>query len=165
MKPVRTTARIGIDQRCLQVVFAQKPGERAPCRLSATPRRHSHATRQGRRKSLPHASTGCWSNASGICTNPAEAFGADGPEASGWRGLQRHEPAQRSQAGLDVCRRVGRQARLNQRLRKARIVVGEHVFEPEPVFAFALHETAPSTGRPRALRMPLAKGLRDFSAQ
>ena len=47
-----------------------------------------------------------------------------------------HEPTQRSEADLDVRRRVGRQAGLDQRLRKARIVVGEHVFEPDPVVGF-----------------------------
>ncbi len=29
MKTIRTTARIGIDQRCLQIVFAEKPREGA----------------------------------------------------------------------------------------------------------------------------------------
>src|SRR3954451_3995319 len=49
----------------------------------------------------------------------------------------RHEPTKRSEADLDVRWRAGREPRLNQRLRQARIVVSQNVFKPEPVLALA----------------------------
>ena len=106
MKPIRTAARIGIDQRCLQVVFAQKPTERAhrPCRPLRAAIRPPRSKAGGNRCCRLD---GLLIERFGFLADPAEALGPDRPEASRRRGLQRHEPAQRSQAGLDVARRVG----------------------------------------------------------
>ena len=135
MEPIRATARIGIDQCRLQVVFAQKPIERAhrscrPLRAAIRPPR-SKAGRN-RCRGLDRLLIERFRFLAVL----AEALGPDGSEASRRRGLERHEPTQRLQASFDVGWRVGRQARLDQRLGKARVVVGEHVFEPEPVLGF-----------------------------
>ena len=63
----------------------------------------------------------------------AEAGGADRPEMPCRRRLLRHQPAQRSQSGLDIGRRLRRHARHDQSLRQARVVVGKPFLEPHPV--------------------------------
>jgi hypothetical protein len=136
MQAVRTTSRLGIDERCLQVVFPNKPIECTPCSSRplfaafGAPRRKARGNRRGRLDGL-------LIERFGMAAKLAEAFRANRPEASGRRGLNGHEPAQRSNAGLDVSRGVGRQARLNQSLRQTRVVVSENVFEPDPIVPLA----------------------------
>ena len=136
MEAIRTAPRIGIDQRCLQVVFAQKPPERARCSgqpfgtLIRPPRGKARGNRCA-------GLDGLLIERVGLLANLAKAFGANGSEISSCRGLKRHEPTQRSETDLHVPRRMGRQARLNESLRKARIVVSENVFKPGPIFALA----------------------------
>jgi hypothetical protein len=136
MQAIRTASRIGIDQRRLQIVFAHKPAERA-CR-SRQPFRSLICSPRGQARGNRCAGLD-WLliERVGLAANLAEALRANRPEASRGSGLKRHEPTQRSEAHLDVPRRVGRQASLNQSLRKTRIVVSENVFKPEPVFALA----------------------------
>ena len=106
MEPIRAAARIGIDQCRLQVVFAQKPTERAhrPCRpLRAAIRPPRSKAGRNRCCRLDRLLIERF----GFLAEPAEALGPDRPEASRWRGLKRHEPTKRSEAGLDVGRRAG----------------------------------------------------------
>ena len=63
----------------------------------------------------------------------AEPLGTDRSEEPAGRRLQRHEPTQGSQAGLDIGRRAGRMPRHDQGLGQPRIVVGEPFLEPHPV--------------------------------
>ena len=81
MEPIRTAARFGIDQRCLQVVFAQKPIECAhrPCRpLRAVVRPPRGKARGNRRRRLD----GLLIERFGLLAEPAEALGPDRPEVS-----------------------------------------------------------------------------------
>jgi len=93
MKAIRTTSRRWIDQRRLQVVFANKPIECAPCpdrplfAAIRAPRRKARGNRRGRLDRL-------LIERFGMAANLAEAFRANRPEASGRRGLNGHEPAQ-----------------------------------------------------------------------
>ena len=139
MQSIRATARLGIDQRCLQVVFAQKPSERAhrPCWPLRSAMRPARSEAGGNRCCRLH---GLLVERFRFLTGPAEALGANRSEASLGRDLKRHEPAQRLQAGFDVGWRVGPQSGFNQRLGKARVVVTKYVFEPEPVFGFLCGE-------------------------
>ena len=135
MKAIRAAAHIGVDQRCLQIVFAEEPGEspacpRWPLEAVVGPRRCEAGGNC--RQRLDRLLVECFGSLAQI----AETLCSDRPEAAGWRRLQRHQPAQRSQASLDIVRPSGCQAGLDHRLRQARIVVGEAVLEPAPIFGF-----------------------------
>lgn len=134
MKAIRTAPRVRIDQRRLQVVFAEKPREcthRSLRPLLAVIRAARGEARENRGRCLDRLLI----EGIGLLTNPAKALGANRSEASRWCGLERRQPTERFEAGLHIPRRIGRQTRLNHRLRKARIVVGENVFKPEPILA------------------------------
>jgi hypothetical protein len=81
MEPVRATARVGIDQYCLQVVFAQEPTERThcPCRplrsVLRPPRSKASRNRCRRLEWL-------LIERFGFLAEPAEALGPDGSEIS-----------------------------------------------------------------------------------
>ena len=81
MEAIRTASRIGIDQRCLQVVFAHKPAERARCprqpfrTLIRPPRGKARGNRCARLDWLLIERVG-------LVANLAEAFGANGSEVS-----------------------------------------------------------------------------------
>ena len=81
MKAIRAAAHIGIDQRCLQIVFAQKPGESPPCacwplRAVVGPRRCEAGGNRCRR--LDRLLIECF----GRLAELAEALGSDRPEAA-----------------------------------------------------------------------------------
>jgi hypothetical protein len=81
MESIRTAPRIGIDQRCLQVVFAQKPSERTPCTrqpfriLICSPRGKARRNRCVGLDWLLIESVG-------LVADLAEAIGANGSEAT-----------------------------------------------------------------------------------
>jgi hypothetical protein len=87
MKAIRTAPGVGVDQRSLQVVFAKKPGKSAHRRLwpvLAIVRATRGEARGYRRGGLDRLLVERF----GLVANPAKAFGANGPEAAGWRGLE-----------------------------------------------------------------------------
>src|SRR5690349_11803824 len=105
MQAIRTAAGAGIDQRHMQVVLSEKPGKRTHCGLRPF-------------LAAVHASCGkACGNCSrrldrllvecvGLAAYFSEAFGTNRSEASGRRGLQRHEPSKGPETGLDICRRI-----------------------------------------------------------
>ena len=103
MQPVPATARADVDQRCLQVVAAQEPIERA--QSSCRPLRaivHAPCRKAGRN------CRSCFYRLLverlGSLAFNTEAFGADWSEVSIWCGLQGHEPAQGRETNLDELR-------------------------------------------------------------
>ena len=139
MKPIRTTSGAGIDQGHMQVVLAQKPGERThrgPAPLF-TAIHVSCGEACGNRRGCLHR---LLIERVRLLTDFAEAFGTNRPEAPGRRGLKRHQPPERPQAGRDIWGRIDRQSRLNQRVRQARVVVSENVFKPEPIIVLVRNE-------------------------
>ena len=132
MQAIRTAPRNGIDQRHMQVVLAQKPGKRThrslPPLFAAV-----NASRGEARGNCGGRLDRLLVECVGLVVYFAEALGANRSEASGRRSLQRHEPTERPEAGLDIRHRIGRQSGLNQRVRQSRVVVGENVFKPEPI--------------------------------
>ena len=97
---------LGIDQRCLQVVFAQKPSERAhrpcwPLRAAIRPPRSKAGGNRCCRLD------GLLIERFRLLTDLPKLLVPTGLKHPVGRGLKRHEPAQRLQAGLDVAWRVG----------------------------------------------------------
>ena len=159
MQPIRAAARLGIDQRCPQVVFAQEPIERAhrPCRPLRAAIRPPRSKAGGNRCCRLD---GLLIERFRLLAGPAEALGPDRSEASRRRGLKRHEPAQRLQAGLDVGWRVGRSGPFGSapgegaRCRKrARLRTRASLW-------FSLPRASTSTCRPEARACGWRRGLR-----
>ena len=139
MEPIPTTACFRINQCRLKVVFTQEPAERTHCARrplgGAVDARGSEAGCNRRRCLDRLLVEGC-----GALPQPAEALAAYRSEVSGWRSLKRHEPAQGPQTNLDIARRSGGKARLDQRLGQTRIIVRKQILEPEPVFGLRCRE-------------------------
>src|ERR1043165_8230926 len=108
MKPIRTTACDQINKGTSEIVITQKPAEGAHranfpftgavCPLRSEANRY-RCRRLGRLLIEPL----------GRLPENSEAFRAYRPEMSGRGGLLRHEPAQRSKAGIDISGRLRRQ--------------------------------------------------------
>ena len=64
----------------------------------------------------------------------AETIASNRPEMPLRCRLNGHQPAERAQACIHVGPAVGGHAGLNQCLTQAGIVVGKHVFKPDPIF-------------------------------
>src|SRR6266568_838059 len=108
MESIRAAARVGIDQRCLQFVLAEKPTERAyrPCRPLRAAIRPPCGKAGGKHC---RGFEGLLVKGFGSLSGPAKAHGANRSEISRGCGLQRHQPTQRPQADLDVWWRLSRQ--------------------------------------------------------
>ena len=164
MKPIQTAARIGIDQRCLQVVFAQKPSERAhrPRRpLRAAIRRPCSKASRNRCRRLDWLLIERF----GLPAEPAEALRPNRSKVSRRRGLKRHEPAERSEADLDVRLASGSSRRFGSAPGKGAHCRMRARLQTRPNLWFPLPRTATSTCRPTVLRMRLARTSPPTSVQ
>ncbi len=137
VKPIRTTAGVGIDKCGLEVVFAEKPiecahGARTP--FGASVRAPRCDACRNRRCSLD----GLLIERIRFLVDFAEAHAPDRSETARLRGLNLHEPAQGFDARVNVVRCGGCEPRLDQSLRQARIVVGEDILEPAPIIGATL---------------------------
>ena len=124
VQPVAAAAGRRIEEPVLQVVLAEKPVERAP-RLRQPPRGR-RCTRNASRHAdtIAQASTGCWSNDRRRRTALIEPVGSDGRELFVGRRLQRDQPVERAQPGLDHVRSAHAITGDDERLRQPRVAVG-----------------------------------------
>ena len=96
--------------------------------------RRRRARPRGRPRSSPWLPAAADRMAAAALRLVAEALRADGPERAGRRGLQRHQPRRVLQAGARPrTRSLVAMPGDDQRLRQARVVVGEAVLEPHPI--------------------------------
>ena len=160
MKAIRTTSRLGIDQRRLQVVFAEKPVECAHCSdrpLLAVIRAPRGKARGNRRRSPRPAAGRTLRALRRILPKLFEPTGLKHPDGAVCIDMSQRSD---SKTGLDVATAYGSPGPFQSRPAKDAHCRKRERLRTRANPCVGLQETEPSTCRPIACACRWRKGLR-----
>ncbi len=160
VQPVAAAAGRRVVEPLLQLVLPEKPVERPPPVDRPSGVARSHGMRRGTPRPSRTLRRAADRTAAGQRAALIEAVRSDRRELLVRRRLQRHQPFERSQAGLGHVSRDPCVARDDERLRQARVAVGARNPRTTASPAGSSAETGRAAARPASTRRASIRGCR-----